>query len=152
MLGHWLNEGHHIGFQFRIQFCRMQFQLKFQFQLWQFQFNSNYVNSNSIPIQFLFQWWQFQLNSNSYDGSSNSIPIPMMAIPIQFQFRNLNLNWQSIPIPERNWPRLWIRHNWIMGNSVVTDVQFGHLFLVCIKYVALQEVTCVLFRKISHCS
>ena len=27
-----------------------------------------------------------------------------------------------------------------MGNSVVTDVQFGHLFLVCIKYVALQEV------------
>ena len=29
-----------------------------------------------------------------------------------------------------------------MGNSVVTDVQFGHLFLVCIKYVALQEVTC----------
>ena len=39
-----------------------------------------------------------------------------------------------------------------VGNSVVTDVQFGHLFLVCIKYVALQEVTCVLFRKISHCS
>ena len=38
------------------------------------------------------------------------------------------------------------------GNSVVTDVQFGHLFLVCIKYVALQEVTCGLFRKISHCS
>ena len=29
-----------------------------------------------------------------------------------------------------------------LGNSVVTDVQFGHLFLVCIKYVALQEVTC----------
>ena len=28
----------------------------------------------------------------------------------------------------------------LMGNSVVTDVQFGHLFLVCIKYVALQEV------------
>ena len=28
-----------------------------------------------------------------------------------------------------------------MGNSVVTDVQFGHLFLVCIKYTALQEVT-----------
>ena len=40
----------------------------------------------------------------------------------------------------------------VMGNSVVTDVQFGHLFLVCIKYVALQEVTCGLFRKISHCS
>ena len=39
-----------------------------------------------------------------------------------------------------------------MGKSVVTDVQFGHLFLVCIKYVALQEVTCGLFRKISHCS
>ena len=39
-----------------------------------------------------------------------------------------------------------------LGNSVVTDVQFGHLFLVCIKYVALQEVTCGLFRKISHCS
>ena len=39
-----------------------------------------------------------------------------------------------------------------MGNSVVTDVQFGHLFLVCIKYVELQEVTCGLFRKISHCS
>ena len=39
-----------------------------------------------------------------------------------------------------------------VGNSVVTDVQFGHLFLVCIKYVALQEVTCGLFRKISHCS
>ena len=38
------------------------------------------------------------------------------------------------------------------SNSVVTDVQFGHLFLVCIKYVALQEVTCGLFRKISHCS
>ena len=35
---------------------------------------------------------------------------------------------------------------------MVTDVQFGHLFLVCIKYVALQEVTCGLFRKISHCS
>ena len=32
------------------------------------------------------------------------------------------------------------------GNSVVTDVQFGHLFLVCIKYVALQEVTCGQFR------
>ena len=30
----------------------------------------------------------------------------------------------------------------LLGNSVVTDVQFGHLFLVCIKYVALQEVTC----------
>ena len=29
----------------------------------------------------------------------------------------------------------------IWGNSVVTDVQFGHLFLVCIKYVALQDVT-----------
>ena len=40
----------------------------------------------------------------------------------------------------------------LLGNSVVTDVQFGHLFLVCIKYVALQEVTCGLFRKISHCS
>ena len=40
----------------------------------------------------------------------------------------------------------------VMGNSVVTDVQFGHLFLVCIKYVALLEVTCGLFRKISHCS
>ena len=39
-----------------------------------------------------------------------------------------------------------------MGNSVVTDVLFGHLFLVCIKYDALQEVTCGLFRKISHCS
>ena len=38
------------------------------------------------------------------------------------------------------------------GNSVVTDVQFGHLFLVCIKYVPLQEVICGLFRKISHCS
>ena len=38
------------------------------------------------------------------------------------------------------------------GNSVVTDVQFGHLFLVCIKYDALQEVTCGLFRKMSHCS
>ena len=37
-----------------------------------------------------------------------------------------------------------------MGNSVVTDVQFGHLFLVCIKYDALQEVTCGLFRKMSH--
>ena len=41
---------------------------------------------------------------------------------------------------------------WFRGNSVVTDVQFGHLFLVCIKYVALQEVTCGLFKKISHCS
>ena len=40
----------------------------------------------------------------------------------------------------------------LLGNSVVTDVQFGHLFLVCIKYVALQDVTCGLFRKISHCS
>ena len=40
----------------------------------------------------------------------------------------------------------------LKGNSVVTDVQFGHLFLVCIKYVALQEVTCGLFRKISDCS
>ena len=39
-----------------------------------------------------------------------------------------------------------------MGNSVVTDVQFGHLFLVCVKYDALQEVTYGLFRKISHCS
>ena len=38
------------------------------------------------------------------------------------------------------------------GNSVVTDVQFGHLFVVCIKYVALQEVTSGLFSKISHCS
>ena len=35
---------------------------------------------------------------------------------------------------------------------MVTDVQFGHLFLVCIKYDALQKVTCGLFRKISHCS
>ena len=33
---------------------------------------------------------------------------------------------------------------------MVTDVLSGHLFLVCIKYVALQEVTCGLFRKISH--
>ena len=41
---------------------------------------------------------------------------------------------------------------WKEGNSVVTDVQFGHLFLVCITYDALQEVTCGLFRKISHCS
>ena len=40
----------------------------------------------------------------------------------------------------------------LWGNSVVTDVQFGHLFLVCIKYDALQEITCGLFRKISHCS
>ena len=40
----------------------------------------------------------------------------------------------------------------LLGNSVVTDVQFGHLFLVCIKYVALLEVTCGLFRKTSHCS
>ena len=40
----------------------------------------------------------------------------------------------------------------ILGNSVVTDVQFGHLFVVCIKYVALQEVTGGLFSKISHCS
>ena len=41
---------------------------------------------------------------------------------------------------------------YLLGNSVVTDIQFGHLFLVCIKYDALQEVTCGLFRKISHCS
>ena len=27
-----------------------------------------------------------------------------------------------------------------MGNSVVTDVQFGHLFLVCIKYDALAMI------------
>ena len=40
----------------------------------------------------------------------------------------------------------------VLGNSVVTDVQFGHLFFVYIKYDALQEVTCGLFRKISHCS
>ena len=40
----------------------------------------------------------------------------------------------------------------IMGNSVVTDVQFGHLFLVCIKYDALQQVNCGLFRKIPPCS
>ena len=33
-----------------------------------------------------------------------------------------------------------------VGNSVVTAEQFGHLFLVCIKYDALQEVTCGLFR------
>ena len=38
-----------------------------------------------------------------------------------------------------------------VGNSVVADVQFGHLFLVCIKYIALQEITCGLFRNISHC-
>ena len=35
---------------------------------------------------------------------------------------------------------------------MVTGVQFGHLFLVYIKYDALQEVTCGLFRKVSHCS
>ena len=35
---------------------------------------------------------------------------------------------------------------------MVTDVQFGHLFLVCIKYDALQEVICGLFRKMSHCT
>ena len=35
---------------------------------------------------------------------------------------------------------------------MVTDVQFGHLFLVYIKYDALQEVTCGLFGNISHCS
>ena len=40
----------------------------------------------------------------------------------------------------------------VLANSVVTNVQFGHLFLVCIKHDALQEVTCGLFRKISHCS
>ena len=28
--------------------------------------------------------------------------------------------------------------NTVMGNSVVTDVQFGHLFLVCIKYDAFK--------------
>ena len=39
-----------------------------------------------------------------------------------------------------------------LGHSVATDVEFGHLFLMCIKYDALQEVTCGLFRKISHCS
>ena len=39
-----------------------------------------------------------------------------------------------------------------MGNSVVTDVQFGHLFVVCIKYDALEDVNCGLFRKISPCS
>ena len=39
-----------------------------------------------------------------------------------------------------------------LGNSVVTDVQFGHLLLVCIKDDALQEVICGLFRKISPCS
>ena len=54
-------------FQFRIQFCRMQFQLKFQlwqfqFQLWQFQFQL---------WQFQFQLWQFQFNSNSNYGNSN---------------------------------------------------------------------------------
>ena len=48
--------------------------------------------------------------------------------------------------------QVWSTQGWHVGNSVVTDVQFGHLFLVCIKYVALQEVTCGLFRKISHCS
>ena len=72
-------------FQFRIQFCRMQFQLKFQFQLWQF--NSNYGNSNSIPImaipiQCIFQLWQFQFNSNSSDDNSNS------GIGNKFQFRS----------------------------------------------------------------
>ena len=35
---------------------------------------------------------------------------------------------------------------------MLTDVQFGHLFVVFIKYFALQEVSCGLFRKISHCS
>ena len=40
----------------------------------------------------------------------------------------------------------------LRSNSVVTDVQFGHLFFVYIKYDALQEVTCGVFRKISHCS
>ena len=78
-------------FQFRIQFCRMQFQLKFQFQLWQFQFNSNsnygnsnsnYANSNSFAIQCIFQWWQFQFNYNSNDGNSNSIPIPELELAI----------------------------------------------------------------------
>ena len=38
------------------------------------------------------------------------------------------------------------------GNSVVMDVQFGHLFLVWMKYDALQVVNCGLFRKISPCS
>ena len=40
----------------------------------------------------------------------------------------------------------------VKGNSVVTDVQFGHFFLVCIKYDALQEVTFGVFRNISHYS
>ena len=35
-----------------------------------------------------------------------------------------------------------------VGNSAVADVQFGHLFLVYIKYDALQKVTSGLFRTI----
>ena len=34
-----------------------------------------------------------------------------------------------------------------MGNSVVTDEQFGHLFLMCIKDDALQEVTYRVIQK-----
>ena len=40
----------------------------------------------------------------------------------------------------------------LLSNPVVTDVRFGHLFVVCIKHDAFQEVTCGLFRKRSHCS
>ena len=40
----------------------------------------------------------------------------------------------------------------LYGHFRGDNVQFGHLILVCIKYDALQEITCCLFRKISHSS
>ena len=61
-------------------------------------------------------------------------------------FRPLSKQFQTVLSPSH------LNKMSYLGNSVVTDVQFGHLFLVCIKYVAIQEVTCGLFRKISHCS
>ena len=60
--------------------------------------NSNYGNSNSIPIQILAIPIQFQFRSDWEKP-----------IQFQFQFRNWNWNWQAIPIPDRNWPQLWIK-------------------------------------------
>ena len=73
--------------------------------------------------------------------------------------KTATLSWSLVPVDiniyifRKCYLKKWLSVCFsLFYGIVVTDVQFGHLFLVCIKYVALQEVTCGLFRNISHCS
>ena len=104
-------------------------------------------NGPQSPLLWIkYKYKYFAFSPIKYSSTSSTDKI-VLKYKYKYRYLTTTLEWAALIVSHQHsvYPSL-------QGNSVVTDVQFGHLFLVCIKYVALQEVTCGLFRKISHCS